>query len=127
MAKNMNWQEYFYIENGVLRWIKDKCRAKAGDAAGTVGNNGYIVVKINQKRYTAHRIIWEMTFGKIPNGMEVDHINHCRGDNRIENLRLVTRTENRKNSSKYVNNKSGINGVRWCSIRNKWHAQIQVN
>jgi hypothetical protein len=44
-----------------------------------------------------HRYIWEIHNGPIPKGMEIDHINRDKEDNRIENLRCVTRKENQNN------------------------------
>lgn len=123
----MNWNYYFYVENGTLKWNVKNYRSKPGDVAGTLTKNGYIHVKIKQKRFYAHRIVWEMRNGKIPEEMQIDHINHNRTDNGIENLRLVTRSDNRKNSGKYANNSSGVNGIHWCNERKKWVAQIRVN
>ena len=74
-----------------------------------------------------HRIIWEMHNGPIPDGMEVDHINHVRTDNRIENLRLVSRLENCKNRKLNSNNTSGFNGVSWSKRDGKWLAYIYIN
>lgn len=47
----------------------------------------------NSRRGLLHRWVWRMERGDIPNGMQVHHVNHNRGDNRIENLELVTRAE----------------------------------
>lgn len=44
-----------------------------------------------------HRFIWEAFNGEIPEGMEIDHINTNRSDNRLENLRLVSSSENKRN------------------------------
>jgi hypothetical protein len=38
----------------------------------------------------AHRVIWISVHGLIPNGLQINHINRRRWDNRIENLELVT-------------------------------------
>lgn len=123
----MNFNDYFYVDGGVLRWKIKNHRSKPGDAAGTILRNGYVQVKIKQKRYYAHRIVWMMHYGEIPVGFEIDHINHNRQDNRIENLRIVSRKQNRMNSSMYSNNSSGFNGVRWCNDRMKWIATIRAN
>lgn len=49
-----------------------------------------------RKPYFNHRFIWECFNGEIPDGYDIDHINRCRTDNRIENLQCVTMAENRK-------------------------------
>lgn len=48
-------------------------------------------------RFFVHRIVWETFNDKIPVGMQIDHINHLRDDNRIENLRCLTPIENLHN------------------------------
>ena len=63
----------------------------------------------------------------VPKGMQIDHLDHDRSNNRIENLRLVTHKENGRNISKKKNNTSGITGVRWNKARQKWVAQISIN
>ena len=49
------------------------------------------------KFFAIHRLVYETFIGKIPDGMEIDHINAIRDDNRIENLRAVTHKENANN------------------------------
>lgn len=51
------------------------------------------VKNISHHRY-GHRLVWEAFVGLIPEGLEVNHKNGVRGDNRLENLELVTRSEN---------------------------------
>ena len=70
---------------------------KFGNVIGTKKLNGYITVTLNGKQLLAHRIVWKAFNGEIPEGMEVDHINTIRDDNRLENLRLTTPKENRNN------------------------------
>lgn len=123
----MNWHDILDYVDGVLYWkVKPSQKVYIGDEAGSISDDGYIKVMYRKRSYGAHCIVWEMHHGKIPDGMEVDHINHIRTDNRIENLRLVSRSENMKNKSRYSNNKSGITGVNWHSTRKKWIAQIQA-
>lgn len=63
----------------------------------------------------------------FPEGMEIDHINLDRLDNRRENLRICTRTENSHNMPMLSTNTSGYKGVTWDKANNKWIAQIDVN
>ncbi len=60
----------------------------------------YIVIRRvdNGKPRLAHRMIWESVHGPIPAGLEINHINGIRTDNRIANLELVTRSENIRHS-----------------------------
>lgn len=116
----------FRYEDGLLYWkIKTSNCVKVGDVAGRPCASGYRLVGFRKERYPAHRIIWVMHFGEIPELMEIDHINHNRSDNRLENLRLVSRTDNSKNCSISSNNKSGATGV-YLTKYGKWHAQITV-
>lgn len=97
----MDWHKIFDYRDGNLVWlVSPSKRAKVGDTAGTVNNRGYVSIIFQGKSYRAHRIVWEMHNGKIEDGYQIDHINHVRDDNRIENLRLVTNSINSKNKSK---------------------------
>lgn len=74
-----------------------------------------------------HRIIWKLRNGDIPAGMEIDHVNLNRLDNRIKNLRLATHSENLRNVGIWSHNTSGRKGVHWYKARNRWVAEIHVN
>ncbi|MGU3904773.1 HNH endonuclease [Escherichia coli] len=66
-------------------------------------------------------------YGDIPEGMEIDHINGIRHDNRIENLRLVKKSANQRNRIKLSkNNSSGISGVYFCNTRKRWIAHKRL-
>lgn len=60
-------------------------------------------------------------------GEQVDHRNQNGLDNRRENLRICTHTENQRNRGKLSTNKSGYKGVCWYEVRKKWTAQIKVD
>lgn len=62
-----------------------------------------------------------------PDGMQVDHVNHETLDNRRENLRLATFSQNTKNRKRYKNNTSGIKGVSLYKPSQKWIAIISVD
>lgn len=122
-----DWGDIFYYDGINLLWRVSLGCKKAGDIAGSVTNFGYRDVHYNGKHYLAHRIIWEMHNGPIPEVAEIDHVNHNRLDNRIENLRMVSHSENQKNQKANRMNTSGVTGVHWCKSRCKWVARITVD
>lgn len=119
--------ELLYYDNGKLHWKESRGSVKKGSLAGCSDNNGYILIRIDSVLYKAHRIVWIMHNDEIQDDMQIDHINGIPYDNRIENLRLVSNSENNKNKTVRKGNKSGINGVVWLKRDNKWLATIMVN
>ena len=86
-------EKYTYHEDGYL--ISNHTKKKIG----APNEEGYIRIRgSNGKEYRAHRIIWSLHNGEIPKGMLIDHIDGNRQNNKIENLRLATRTQNNTNS-----------------------------
>lgn len=116
IRKELPTQEYLnsifeYKDDGKLYWkIKTNNRIRIGSIAGTLNKNGYLLVQINKIMYYAHRLIWKMFYGTDPKE-QIDHINHDRIDNRIENLREVSAKSNGKNSSKSKSNTSGHTNI----------------
>lgn len=83
---------------------------------------GYAASTWNYKQHSAQKIImW------CPEGYELDHINGNTLDNRKENLRICTRTQNSFNKPKPSSNTSGYKGVSWSKFYKKWHAQISAH
>lgn len=98
-----------------------------GELRKNVGNlcQGYRQIWIDGTMVNAHRVVWEHVHGAIPSGKEVDHINGQRSDNRIANLRLVTRAENLQNRhAPRKNSRSGVKGVIWNEQSQLWRAII---
>lgn len=98
-------------------------KAEAGTSSTAKDRDGYLVVGIKGKLYRAHRVIWFYVHGSWPKG-DIDHINRVKDDNRIHNLRDVTRSQNKQNQGPSKNCKSGIKGVYWCNQSSKWRAGI---
>ena len=61
-------------------------------------HNGYVVLHIKKRFVFAHRIVWEAIHGEISKGLEINHKNSIRHDNRIQNLEAVTPSENVRHS-----------------------------
>ena len=114
-------------ETGVFRWIKRAPRSKygVGSTAGTIDGDGYRRIIVLGKRHLAHQLAWQLTHGEIPGGLELDHKNHQRDDNRIANLRLATRSENNANS-KHRRRASKYRGISRCSQTRLIKAAIRV-
>lgn len=105
---------------------------RLGKPLGCANFDGYIKIYLKSKYYSAHSLAWLITYGywvKYPD-FEIDHINGIRSDNRIENLRIVTKSQNQRNSGKRITNTSGVHGVNWKPKYNKipgdgrWVARI---
>jgi hypothetical protein len=127
-SSGTNWDEFFVYTNGQLFWKKSIwSRAKEGRVAGGVyKKTGYFYINVNGKRYSRHRVIWEMHFGKIVEGLFIDHINRIPGDDRIENLRLASNRHNLYNTGTPKNNTTGFRGVcRWPN--GCYRATIMIN
>ena len=72
--------------------------SKKGKPFGTKTSNGlYWRITVEGKQLYAHRVIWEIEVGPIPEGMTVDHVNRNGLDNRLENLRLASKTQQIRN------------------------------
>lgn len=99
---------------------------RSGETAGHVTAAGYRMIGIDRKHYRAHRLAWLYVHGYMPKGL-IDHINGCRHDNRIENLRCVNPDENQHNSWRAnANSTTGALGVSRCLRSGKWRAGIVV-
>lgn len=111
--------------------VEANCRAwntkwADGEAFTAASDNGYLRGAINYRYFFAHRVSWAIHHGRWPKG-GIDHINGCKTDNRIENLREANQSENAINSVVRVDNTSGHKGVSWKKDRQKWRARISFD
>ena len=72
--------------------------------------------------YRAHRLIWLLFHGDLPK--QLDHVDGNRQNNKIENLRECTPSQNQHNCKLRSDNKSGIKGVSWDSSKKMWAARL---
>lgn len=112
--------------SGIITWKKKTSRCVTiGGEAGSINGNGYLEIGINKTRQRNHRIAFLMHHGYLPK--IIDHKDNDRLNNKINNLRGCTQSENKMNSGAYSNNKSGYKGVSWYPKSNKWQASIGLN
>jgi len=112
---------------GIFTWKKAAANnVKINSVAGCLKSDGYINIKIKGVQYRAHRLAWIFVTGACDG--YIDHIDHDRSNNCINNLRLIqTESENSKNSELSTRNTSGVVGVCWSEKRKMWIVQISIN
>lgn len=110
---------------GLFSWIeKPSWGVSVGEVAGFINSAGYRSIRIAGVGYQAHRLAWLHHYGYWP-ASDLDHINGDKSDNRIANLRDVSRKVNCENQRRpQRNNTSGFLGVSWAKNEKKWKAQI---
>jgi hypothetical protein len=111
------------VDDDVYEWAKEfKWYAANWKTGFYAGRGGKQINKKREPNIALHREIMNP-----PKGFMVDHINGNTLDNRRENLRICTNTQNQKNSKLSKTNTSGYKGVSWHIVENKWIARIRVN
>lgn len=88
--------------------------------------DGYSVVAYGKSHLMIHRVVWTMFNRQMVKGEDIDHINGDRSDNRIENLRLCSRSDNLKNAQKRKDNTSGYKNVNWNEATKSWRVKFRV-
>lgn len=117
----------FDYRDGVLYWkenTKNNAIKKGTKAGHFCNTHKYCHIRIKSIKYRLHRIIWKMLKGYDPK--ELDHINRVKHDNRIENLREVTGSQNLYNKGPSKNTASGVKGVSFDTSTKKWRVRIYV-
>lgn len=127
--KQKQLQEMFEYKDGNLIYrVRRGATGKIGNVAGSICKiNGYRRIPIDKKFYRAHRLVWIYYNGEIPIGLDIDHINRVKTDNRIQNLRLATNAQNTQNVTKRKDCSSGYKGVYYRKDVEKWVARIGID
>lgn len=114
---------------GDLWWIKEGGRRTVGKLICPHPiSKGYRIFHCRSVTYGAHRVVWAFVNGPIPDGLQIDHINGVRHDNRIENLRLVNTKTNCENKHEALpNNRSGYLGVSYHKTKKRYCASIRIS
>lgn len=115
--------EYRAEEGGLVR----TSGAAASTIVGSLRYDGYLTTRAGRKALYVHRVIWQIHHGEIPQGLRIDHINGNRTDNRIENLRTVSITDNNRNAKLQHLNRSGIHGVYFLKKSSSFRVTIGVD
>lgn len=115
-----------YDPQGFLIWKHSK-QGRTKKVSGSQDKSGYSRVCIDYQRYMVSRIIWIFHNGDIPGDHEIDHIDSDPTNNKIENLQLVNKAQNRQKRRAMRNNTSGYRGVSYNKSKSKWFATICAN
>jgi len=115
-------------DTGIFVWkTRTSNSVRVGDVAGCSDGCGYTVIKVDKRLYRGHRLAWLYIHGTMPDD-ELDHINGDGMDNRIANLRQVTRRQNMQNlRSGHRDSTSRYLGVSWNPRDSNWRAVIVTN
>lgn len=113
-------KQFIYNDDGTLT------RRRTGIMVpGSISSNGYPRVLVNGKARKVHRVVFLIHHGHLPK--YIDHIDGDKANNRIENLRECTRSQNQQNTGLLSNNSSGFKGVSWSKRLKKWFVQLRIN
>lgn len=108
---------YWNRREGADKEAKRFNTAYAGNKVrATTDRYGYLTIQLDKSRMKMHRAVFAYHFGHYPE--TIDHINGNRADNRIENLRAATRSEQQWNKRDVIG----------CSKKgSRWRASIKAN
>lgn len=115
------------FDTGVFVWrLSPSRKIRVGQIAGCPDDKGYTLIGLDGGHYFAHRLAWFWVFGEWPTN-KIDHRNGDGCDNRLGNLRDASDAINSQNQRRpRKGNASGLLGVSWDRVRERWTAHISV-
>lgn len=108
------------------RATSHRARVTVGALAGYVTSHGYRRIEIRMQSYLAHRLAWLYVYGYLPS-MDLDHRDGDRLNNRIDNLREATRSQNQQNTAKFKGASSRYLGVAMHKSSGRWQSYISLD
>jgi len=101
-------------------------KAKVGDKAGWINDKGYNCIMLDGNYYRSARLAFFYMMDRWP-AAEIDHKNRVQGDDRWDNLREATHAQNQANKGRSKKSTSGLKGVSFDKVHQRWRATIQIN
>jgi len=114
-----------YVDGDLVYKVRAANSVRVGDRAGSYDVKGYKTVRVFGKQYKAHRVIFLMFNWVLPEF--IDHKDNDKSNNKIDNLRERTKSQNSLNTQKRSTNKSGVKGVCKHKPSGKWRAYTMLN
>lgn len=109
---------------GEMYWrVSRGCRI-AGAVAGNSHDDGYVYIKVDKVIYRRTRLIWLYVHGRWPR-VHIDHANRDTSDDRLQNLREATRSQNLGNRKINKNNSTGFKGV--CEVKGRFRTYLNAH
>lgn len=127
------YEHMLRYDDGKLFWTVDRGpNGRPGQEAGSVwqrdrpADRCYRRIKIGRVSYAVHHVVFVLHHRRWASP-EIDHRDGNTLNNRIENLREVTKVQNAKNQFRDRRNKSGCSGVSWVESAKRWRAWITLD
>jgi len=119
----------FEYRDGALYWkprvmSRGRPSVKAGWLVGVDDGRGYMRLQVNNRKYYVHQMVFLLHHGFLPKC--VDHADGNPKNNKIENLREASVSENMQNTKIKSDNTSGAKGVHFNLQKQKWQAKLCV-
>ena len=110
--------------SGIFRWKTARSQQKVGAIAGSFDKDGYRVIRVFSQNYRAHRLAWFYVLGIWPK--QIDHKDTQRDNNRWNNLREATHSQNHANQRLHCDSRTKMKGVTKRKGYQRWRARIVV-
>lgn len=119
MITQARLKELFHYDPETGKFVSKR---SPGRKVGTMHNAGYRHIGVDDNKYLAHRLAWLYVYGYWPK--EIDHIDRNPLNNRIANLREVTRQQNKMNQGPQANSASGERGIDFLERLGKYRVRV---